>query len=77
DIEYKQTIRMAYHNGLIELSSIENCDHIDILNIYGQKVLSSSVTAKNIDVPHFSKGIYICALAKQGKLVCTRRIIVK
>ena len=77
DIEYKQTIRMAYHNGSIELSSIANCDHIDILNIYGQRVLSSSVTAKNIDVPQFSKGIYICALEKQGKLVCTRRIIVK
>ena len=77
DIEYKQTIRMAYHNGSIELSSIANCDHIDILNIYGQKVLSSSVTAKNIDVPQFSKGIYICTLTKKGKSVHTQKIIIK
>ena len=68
DIEYKQTIRMAYHNGSIELSSIANCDHIDILNIYGQKVLSSSVTAKNIDVPQiFKRHIYL-HFDKEGQI---------
>ena len=77
DIAYTRNIYVIYRNGSIELSSIENCDHIDILNVCGQKILSSTVTTKSIETPHFSKGIYICALAKQGKLVCTRRIIVK
>ena len=77
DIAYTRNIYVIYRNGSIELSSIENCDHIDILNVCGQKILSSTVTTKSIETPHFSKGIYICTLAKQGKLVCTRRIIVK
>ena len=77
DIAYTRNIYVIYRNGSIELSSIENCDHIDILNVCGQKILSSTVTTKSIETPHFSKGIYICALTKQGKLVCTRRIIVK
>ncbi|WP_455069204.1 T9SS type A sorting domain-containing protein, partial [Prevotella nigrescens] len=77
DIAYTRNIYVIYRNGSIELSSIENCDHIDILNVCGQKILSSTVTTKSIETPHFSKGIYICTLAKQGKLVCTRKIIVK
>ena len=77
DIEYKQTIRMTYHNGSIELSSIANCDHIDILNVCGLKILSSPVTTKCIETPHFSKGIYVCTLTKQGKLIYTKKIIIK
>lgn len=77
DIEYKQTIRMAYHNGSIELSSIEDCDNIDILNICGQRVFSSPVTAKSICVPQFSKGIYLCILTKKGKSIYTQKIIIK
>ena len=77
DIEYKQTIRMAYRNGSIELSSIANCDHIDILNVCGLKILSSPITTKCIETPHFSKGIYVCTLTKQGKLIYTKKIIIK
>lgn len=77
DIAYRRNIRMAYCDGSIELSSIDNCDHIDIFYICGQEVLSSPVTAKNIDVSQLSKGVYICMLTKQGKSVYTQKIIIK
>ena len=47
-------------SGLVTVSSDENLDKIEVLNIHGQKVYSREASERNIkfDLSHLQKGIY-------------------
>lgn len=64
-------------NGKLYIDSSKSLSkHIDIFDVLGKKVLSTSISGKTLDVSSLTPGVYIIKI-EEGSSTATRKLVIR